>query len=61
MIIAEQKLERKRKETEQRLLQSTSEVSKSLPKTTERGIINMATKKQAGKESKGQIKVLLDL
>ena len=68
MIIEERKIERRRREFEQKHLISTSDGKSIIPKHTERGILDLATKKannkakeNQGAGSKGQIRVLLDL
>ena len=68
MIIEERKIERRRREFEQKHLISTSDGKSNIPKNTERGILDLATKKannkakeNQGQGSKGQIRVLLDL
>ena len=68
MIIEERKIERRRREFEQKHLISTSDGKSNLPKNTGRGILDLATKNPNSKAkenqaagSKSQIRVLLDL
>ena len=68
MIIEERKIERRRREFEQKHLISTSDRRSNMPKNTGRGILDLGTNKSNNKAkenqgvgSKGQIRMLLDL
>ena len=68
MIIEERKIERRRREFEQKHLISTSDGRSNMPKNTGRGILDLGTnkannkaKENQGVGSKGQIRMLLDL
>ena len=54
MIIEERKIERRRREFEQKHLISTNDGKSNIPKQSERGALNLATKNANSKAKEGQ-------